>query len=247
MTQLTLMDRAVYDFLKKPGDVTELRILGVYGNSHAWSGYAKGTVAGWFDNHADLCSALAKLDPKTIRYEGVYFTPQVIDPNLIGRACNRLVVAKYTTSDQDVLAYRCLLVDLDPVRLSGISSSDTELNAALKLRDEIADPIASDLKLLDPIRAVSGNGGHLLYPLPDLSAQEWAPAVKQMLEHISRSFSTDKVKIDSVVFNPARIWKAYGTFARKGDPVPAGPHREARPHRLAFIEYLPPHPSGGGQ
>ena len=44
------------------------------------------------------------------------------------------------------------------------------------------------------------------------------------------------MNIDTTVFNPARIWKLYGTTARKGDPVPAGPSREARPHRMAYID-----------
>jgi hypothetical protein len=237
MTQFTLMDRPVYDLLKKPGDVTELRILGVSGNSPAWIGFAKGTVTGLFDNHADLCAALAAINK--VRYGGVYFTPQVIDPRLIGRAFNRLVAAQKTTSDPDVLSYRFLLIDLDPVRPSGISSSDSELDAALKLRNEVASPIASDYRLPEPIRAVSGNGGHLLYPLPDVPAAKYAPHIKRMLEEISERYSTGQVLIDTQVFNPARIWKAYGTFARKGDAVPQGPFREARPHRLAYIDYLP--------
>jgi hypothetical protein len=237
MTKLTLVDRAVYDLLKRPGDVTELRILGVHGNSPAWKGFATNTVTGLFDNHADLCKVLAAIDK--VAYTGVYFTPQAINPCVIGRACNHLVAAKETTSDQNVLAYRFLLVDLDPVRPSGISSSESELAAALKLRDEIAEEISSDNELPEPIRAVSGNGGHLLYRLPDLAAAKYKPAVKYLLEEISKRYSTDKVLIDRKVFNPARIWKCYGTFARKGDPVPAGPHCDARPHRLAFIDYLP--------
>jgi hypothetical protein len=138
-----------------------------------------------------------------------------------------------------VLAYRHLLIDADPVRPAGISSSDAELDAALKLRDEIASEIASDYRLPEPIRAVSGNGGHLLYPLPDLPAGKYGPVIKQMLKEISVKFSTDLVTIDTTVFNPSRIWKLYGTVARKGDEVDAGPHREARPYRLAYIDRLP--------
>jgi hypothetical protein len=68
---------------------------------------------------------------------------------------------------------------------------------------------------------------------------KYAAVIKRMLEKISKQYSTDTVLIDTVVFNPARIWKAYGTFARKGDVVPQGPFCEARPHRLAYIDYLP--------
>jgi hypothetical protein len=235
--KLTLLDKAVYDQLKRPGEVTELRILGAFGNSPAWSGFAKGTVAGWFDNHATICAAVVAINK--VKHSGAYFTPQVIDPRLIGRAFNRLVVAKETTSDRDVLAYRYLLIDADPVRPAGISSSDAELAAALKLRDEIANEIALGYSLPEPIRAVSGNGGHLLYPLPDLPAGKYGPVIKQVSTEISTKYSTDLVVIDSKVFNPARIWKLYGTVARKGDEVPAGPKREARPHRIAYIDQLP--------
>jgi hypothetical protein len=233
----TLLDKDVFEYFVKPGEVTEIRILGVFGNSPAWSGFSKGTVAGWFDDHDAFCAAVEAINK--VKHGGVYFTPQIIDPRLIARACNRLVVAKETTSDRDVIAYRFLLIDADPVRPAGISSSDAELAAALKLRDEIAGEIASDFHLPEPIRAISGNGGHLLYPLPDPPAAKYGPIIKKMLEAISVKFSTDLVTIDSKVFNPARIWKLYGTIARKGDEVPAGPHRAARPHRLAYIDRLP--------
>jgi hypothetical protein len=235
----TLFEKKTFEHFIKPGEVTEIRVLGAFGNSGAWSGFAKGTVAGWFDDHASLCKAVTAINGEKVNHGGAYFTPQVIDPRLIGRAFNRLVVAKETTADRDVRAYRFLLIDADPVRPAGISSSDAELAAALKLRDEIAGEIASDYHLPEPICAISGNGGHLLYPLPDPPAVKYGPIIKKMLEAISVKFSTDLVTIDSRVFNPARIWKLYGTIARKGDEVPAGPNREARPHRLAFIDRLP--------
>jgi hypothetical protein len=80
------MARPGYDLLKKPGDVTKLRILGVYGNSSAWKGFATGTVTGLFASHEDLCKAIDSI--KKVCYEGVYFTPQVIDANRV-RALQR--------------------------------------------------------------------------------------------------------------------------------------------------------------
>ena len=40
--------------------------------------------------------------------------------------------------------------------------------------------------------------------------------------------AADKVHLDSSVFNPARIWKFYGTLAAKGDSIPSRPHRVSR-------------------
>jgi hypothetical protein len=150
-----------------------------------------------------------------------------------------LVVPKETTTDRDVRAYRWLPIDLDPVRPAGISSSETELKGALQLRNEIAEEISRSYELPQPLKAISGNGGHLLYPLPDVPPKEYARALKLLLDEISLRFSSPAVTIDQAVHNPARIWKLYGTTARKGDEVPAGFNRETRLHRMAYIEDIP--------
>lgn len=236
----TLFDKEVWDLFVKPGEVVELRTLGCRGKHSAWGGAwvsGKGIVSGYFDNHEDFCKALKVV--RGIICKGVYFTPQVIDPRLIGRAYNRLIVTDVTTSDNSVLAYRWLPIDLDPERPSGISSSDTELQAAMTLREEAARWIIDNLQLPRPIKAMSGNGAHLLFRLPDMPVDsESTGFIKVVLNGLAERFNNDKVSIDTSVFNPARIWKAYGTTAAKGDPVPASKHREARPHRESYIDDL---------
>jgi hypothetical protein len=144
-----------------------------------------------------------------------------------------------TTSDNNVLAYRWLPADLDAVRPSGIASSDGELVEALLLRDTVAEWATRELAFPSPIRAMSGNGGHLCFRLPDMPANdETRQFIKRTLEMLAARFNTDRVHVDTTCFNPARIWKLYGTHAAKGDEVPAGPLREARPHRVSYIEDL---------
>jgi len=231
----TLVEKEPFELFVKPGEVVEVRILQAYGKSSAWEGYAKGTVSGYFDDHQAFCKAVQAIDK--IKHNGIYFTLQVIDPRLIGRAFNRLKPTSVTTSDNNVIAYRWLPVDLDPVRPSGISSSDKELAAAMKLRKIVAEWIVSNLGFPRPIKAMSGNGGHLLFRLADMTANdETTSFVKNTLNGLAEQFSNDIVTIDTSVFNPARIWKLYGTTARKGDPVPATRRREARPHRRAYID-----------
>jgi hypothetical protein len=133
----SLLEPDVFELFLKPGEVVEVRALGIVGASHLWrSAFAKGVVAGYFDDHNAFSSAVKELDK--LRRGGIYFTIQVIDPRLIGRAFNRLSVPNNLTSDQDVIAYRWLPIDLDPVRPAGISSSDVELRTAIQLRDQIA-------------------------------------------------------------------------------------------------------------
>jgi hypothetical protein len=237
-TRLTLFDQAVFEAFVKPGEVVEVRVLKASGKSPAWgSEHARGTVSGYFDNHETFCRTVQLADKAA--HGGVYFTLQVIDPRLIGRAFNRLKPTDLTTSDNNVLACRWLPVDLDPVRPSGVSSSDSELDEALKLRDVVAEWAVQELSFPRPIRAMSGNGGHLLFRLPDLSVNdENQRFVKRTLEILAARFNTDRIHVDTTCFNPARIWKLYGTHASKGDEVPPGPHREARPHRVSYLEDL---------
>jgi hypothetical protein len=236
-SKLTLFDKQVWQTFIKPGEVVEVRIPKVYGKTAAWGNeFAKGTVSGYFDEHELFCKAV-KVADKT-RHGGIYFTLHVIDPRLIGRAFNRLKPADVTTSDQNVLAYRWLPVDADPKRPAGVSSSDSELKAALKLRQQISEYVMDEYGFPAPIHAMSGNGGHLLFRLPDMPISEGQYFVYNTLGELSKHFNTDAVTIDTTVYNPARIWKLYGTTARKGDAVPAGPGRAARPHRMAFIDDL---------
>jgi len=232
----TLFDKEIFDLFVKPGEVVEIRILGAYGKYPAWGNdWAKGTVSGYFDNHEDLCKYLKLAD--RAQCHGVYFTLQVIDPRLIGRAMNRLKPADVTTSDHNALFYRWLPIDIDPNRPSGISSSDSELMAAMALREEVVTWVIGNMGLPSPMKGMSGNGAHILFPLPDLSVNEQSTAfIKKTLQGLSGRFSNNQVSIDTAVFNPARIWKAYGTAARKGDPVPGNEYREARPHRISFID-----------
>ncbi len=221
----TMFEWEVWNCFIHPGEVIEVRIPG------------RPTIAGYYDDFRLFSQHVRHADKQA---KGcIYFTLQIIDPRLIARAFNRMAPLKITTTDKDVLAYRWLPIDLDPVRPAGISSSDSELQSALVLRDQIADEICSEYELDPPIRAISGNGAHLLYPLPDLPGSKYTNAIKGMLLEISARYSNDKFKIDNSVFNPARIWKVYGTTARKGDPLPARNGHEARPHRTAYIDLIP--------
>jgi hypothetical protein len=248
MPEFTMFDRRVFNLFVKPdsGEVIETRVLNCYEKRpDACYGYAKGTVNGYFDNFEKFCVCLRQLmkvadEKKNIN---IYITLQVINPNLIGRANNRLMATNNATTDKDVVAYGWLAVDLDPIRISGIPSSDEELEYARQLSDKISNNLARTI-FPQPVKAMSGNGYHLLYPLSslinDLSAQnkEVQNQVKQLLETLSSEFSNEYVKVDTTLFNPSRIIKLYGTTSYKGDAVEKGAHRIARPHRKSFIYYL---------
>ena len=217
--------RETLKLLIPSGAVTEIRIVEGTGFNdrylRTWSGY--------FDNADDVPDQLDRLSGWT----GAYFVPNEINPALLARAVNRIrpIVKEPTTSDADVTARRFMLVDVDSVRPKGISSTNEEHDCAVR----IVQAIAEDLQLEGwptPVIADSGNGGHLLYPVT-LPADD-KTLVKRCLEALAKRYPSASAKVDTSVFNPARIWKLYGTFARKGD------NTTARPHRMSRIISAPP-------
>ena len=214
-----------------PGEVCEIRALGLCGNG-PWEGWGKGTVNGYFDDPVKLAAAAKKLDDLK-RATGIYFCMNPVNPALLARANNRLIVPKNTTTDEQIICQRWLLIDTDPKRPPGISATNAELATAITYRDAIADYL-HEHGLPDPIRAYSGNGGHLLYKLLDLpNTPEIAEFKKQALKALKHKFDSDEVNIDQTVANASRITKLYGTLARKGDSM------SDRPHRISYLEVIP--------
>ncbi|MBU2551697.1 MAG: hypothetical protein KKB20_25015, partial [Proteobacteria bacterium] len=174
-----------------------------------------------------------------------YFTCNPCSPALLARAANRLVAGgakKPTTSDKDIVCLRWLLIDLDPRRPSGISSTADELAAAQELGGRIAAWLEVEMGFPKGVRAWSGNGIHINYRLPDLpNTDENKALLKRCLQAVAARFQDDLVEVDTTVHNPARIWKVYGTTARKGDNLPERPHRRGSlfPESPARLEDVP--------
>jgi len=67
-----------------------------------------------------------------------------VRPDLIARAANRLRVrAAETTADADVPHRRWLLIDIDPVRPSGVSATDSELAIARERAQAVRDHLSA--------------------------------------------------------------------------------------------------------
>jgi hypothetical protein len=77
-----------------------------------------------------------------------------------------------------------------------------------------------------PLVLDSGNGFHLWYPI-DLPAADGG-RVGRVLKGLACLYDTPAAAVDTSVFNPSRIAKLPGTWARKGDATADRPHRMAR-------------------
>jgi hypothetical protein len=203
--------------LYQPGDVVELRALDVGGK----------TVAGYFDDHAKLAEAAAKLSGSAA---GVYVVLNKLTPALLARSANRLTTGpKNLTQDKDIIRRRYLPIDIDARRPSGISSTDAEHDAAIQVDGKIKEYLVG---LGVPADAIiigdSGNGGHLLMRVDLPNDANNTNLIKNCLEALATRFDDAAVSIDPSVFNAGRLWKLPGTLTRKGDSTPSRPHRIAR-------------------
>jgi hypothetical protein len=208
--------RRALAMMLEPGQVAELRIL------HAGRDR---TVAGYFDDVDRLAQAAAEWSGRT---PGVYVTLNPVNPALLSRARNRVKShAETLTSDHDILRRRWFPIDLDPVRPTGISSTDDEHAAALRLAEALRSALRAD-GWPDPIVADSGNGAHLLYPVDLPNDAGTTARVGRVLTALAWRFNTPQVHVDVKMGNAARIVKCYGTLASKGDSTPDRPHRIAR-------------------
>ena len=127
---------------------------------------------------------------------------------------------------------RWLLIDCDPVRPSGISSSDQEHGRAIATACGIWDDLRS-IGWPDPVVCDSGNGAHLLYRLDLANTPAVTQSIKATLAGIAQHSAPDDVAVDVNVYNASRITKLYGTITRKGD------HTQERPHRRSRILEIP--------
>ena len=197
------------------------------------------TASGYFDaDHLPAAAEKIEALDATGTYDGIYIVLNEITPALLSRRANRIETrlpkAAATTADADIIRRRWFPVDIDVKRPSGISSTDEEHAAALEVAGKVARYLSEEHGFPEPIRADSGNGAHLLYRI-DLPNDEGSRTlIERCLKALGAAFDRDPSEnqpgweIDKTTFNAARIWKLYGTVARKGDNTPERPHRRAR-------------------
>ena len=208
------------------GELFEIRLIN--GNYNA---------SGYFTSADTAIKALQNFHPEwnartpTARAANIFITLNPIDIACYSRKQHDCFMenAQPTTKDNEITALHWLLIDLDPKRMSGVSSSEEELELAKKKAKTIHD-FLSDRGFKEPIRAMSGNGVHLVYRFDVSNTAENVSVFEKALKILSEKYSDEEVEVDTTVFNPARICKLWGTIAQKGATTPE------RPHRKAYIE-----------
>ena len=216
------MIRHTIDILKPNNELFEVRIIG--------KGNRKRINSGYFTDSDTLIKQLDLIDP---RLTNTYITINKVNDDCYAREqhdCFRQTDA--STHDHEIDAYEWLFVDLDPERIAEVSSSDEELKAAEVLSDKVYTYM-KDLGFHEPVRAMSGNGHHLLYRIDLPNKEEYKALIERCLINLAHMFNNGKVKIDIVNHNQSRVCKLYGTLAQKGS------NTKARPHRMSKLTSVP--------
>lgn len=208
--------------LQEPGKVFEVRAIGTA---------KKDILSGYF---RDAKTLLRELDKVDARNRNFYITLGEVKDECFARAQSERFLKNSPTSssDTEIVRYRWLFVDLDPVRSAGISSSDSELSEAMSLAKEVNEYLLA-LGFKEPVKALSGNGCHLLYRINIENDKAGRSLVERCLKALAERFDSGKVKIDTTNSNPSRICKLHGTLAQKGTSTPD------RPYRMSRLVYVP--------
>lgn len=211
--------RRAINILQEENGVFEIRGIG----------NKKDIISGYFRDADTLLSKLGGIDLN----RNIYITLGQVKPECLARSqSEHFERTNQTTSDTEITAYRWLFIDLDPVRTAGISSSNKELQYAEKLSGKVAE-FMRERGFSEPVRALSGNGYHLLYRVDIPNDEVGRQLMEQCLKVLSMLFDNGRVKIDTTNYNPSRICKLYGTMAKKGTST------TERPHRMSRILFVP--------
>lgn len=208
---------AWWDIFQGGTRLTEIRIIGKY----TYSGY-----------YRDVNNLIRDVSA----HEGdgaVYFIINDPVPACYDKQQREMMVSEKklsTTTDKEIAGYRFVFLDIDCNHgVTDVNSTDEEKGYALKKAREIYRFLRDEGFNL-PIVNDSANGYHLYIPCSISNTPENREMIKKFTLAMGMIFSDEKVKIDPVVANPARIAKLPGTFSFKGSAESV-----ERPRRMCRI------------
>lgn len=155
----------------------------------------------------------------------VYMVGNPVNSALLGRGRGSFHDAKSTASDRDVTCRRLLYVDIDSVRPSAVNATDDETAAAMTRTAQAVEWLSGELGFPAPLfHGTSGSGGMLLYRIDLPNDHATTEQIAGCLLTLSDALSDEGVKIDTGVYNAARIFRVPGTVnAKSNTPQPDRP------------------------
>jgi len=220
-----------------PAAAIELSAIGMrLRQSSLWEGFAgggkKAIVSGWFQDRHKLIEQAIALDTSDAKPVAVYVTLNPVTEALLSRGNHRLQAGVNRTSGKEITRRTNMLVDVDPKRPEGVSSSESEKRAAFGVVVAVRNFLRGR-GWPEPMTADSGNGYHLIYKVDLPNSPESQKLVELALKALNQKFGTNQADVDTGVHDAPRLIKLYYTTCRKGDDT------KDRPHRLAAVSLIP--------
>lgn len=187
--------------------------------------------SGYFKNIDNLLAEIKKYPGY-----GVYHTINQPEEAVYERMQREKICfrVKSTTQDKEIKRREEVVIDLDPVRVSGTNSTEEELGFAKKKANEIYKWLQSQ-GFYPALANISANGCHLRLRCAMKNDDETTEMVKKFLGVIDMLFSDEKVDCDTTLYNASRILKVCGTMSFKGNDDP----NSARPRRMCRYTKIP--------
>jgi hypothetical protein len=204
------------------------------------------------------CQPPEILGPYEKYAEGIYWTINPVSPGHLENYGSKLERRKKgTTTDHDIVARYWLPLDADATRrdpvtgasIKVVSSTDDEKAKIAKLVAQTREYLVGDQGWPEPVQVDTGNGYADYYALPGLPIPriddpetpgclkydaESDTLIRDVIHAIAARFKTELGSLDPAVFNPSRVMKIPGTYARKVK------HTSERPHRQSKLLHVPP-------
>ena len=206
----------------QPGSWLELQALGVPGRYGDRVCFA----------HADSVESATGLLERAerLRASGLYTIANTINPAVATRATPRQwhdAKKGSSTSERDITHRRVVFIDVDCRRPSGTSATDGELAQTLPVAAAVRAWFEARVGPGPLASAASGNGRQVFLALEETpETPGLAATVRELIEAVSKRFSTPEAPVDGAVFDAKRLVPAFGTTKRKGAAgIPERPHR----------------------
>jgi len=148
-----------------------------------------------------------------------------------------------TARDEDIEIIRWMFVDVDTVRVPHLlqtdkkefdrlqheCSTDEEKAKAQVVAQKVLKFLRGEKGWPQPLLCDSGNGFHILFHINLQNTPFNVNQVADCLKALKQQFAAEPdADIDSSVYNPARLTRAYGSTTRKGTDTPERPYRQNR-------------------
>ena len=181
-------------------------------------------MSGVFDNPPAMIEAVREMN-RSGRWKGIY---ALLNAMRLRRATNRMARFTGAVKDRDIVRITRLAFDFDPMRAPGFEKCnppDEELDEARHKALWLQGWLAAK-GWPQPLVAMSGNGYHLQYRVSLTPGDELSDVLRALYLGLDARCTTAEVSFDRSIRNPARIFRLYGTTARKSA------HTADRPQRI---------------